>query len=120
MDYFVDKLYNLSAAQHLGLAVHLKEDPVWCKTNLGTTTTLVREAFEKVLRLRYSERLAVYRYYFQRPRWSRISSLQEYLDLVEVLHLAEKYGAPQENLISAKKAIRAFRKETKKGALNCA
>lgn len=63
LDEAVSRIYELSAEAHMNMARNLKERRTWCEKNLKNYQTIKR-AFEKVLDIRYAERLEVYRYYY--------------------------------------------------------
>ena len=62
-DEAVSRIYDLSFEAHMNMARNLKERRAWCEKNLRHYD-LIKRAFEKVLDIRYSERLEVYRYYY--------------------------------------------------------
>ena len=62
LDEAVSRIYELSAEAHMNIARNLKERRTWCEKHLKNYQTIKR-AFEKVLDIRYAERLEVYRYY---------------------------------------------------------
>ena len=62
LDEAVSRIYDLSFEAHMNMARNLKEHRAWCEKNLKNYRTIKR-AFEKVLNIRYAERLEVYRYY---------------------------------------------------------
>lgn len=62
-DEAVSRIYDLSFEAHMNMARNLKERRAWCEKNL-CHYDLIKRAFEKVLDIRYSERLEVYRYYY--------------------------------------------------------
>ena len=63
LDEAVSRIYELSAEAHMNMARNLKERRTWCEKNLKNYQT-TKWAFEKVLDIRYAERLEVYRYYY--------------------------------------------------------
>ena len=63
LDEAVSRIYELSAEAHMNIARNLKERRAWCEKHLKNYQTIKR-AFEKVLDIRYAERLEVYRYYY--------------------------------------------------------
>lgn len=63
LDEAVSRIYELSAEAHMNMARNLKERRTWCEKNLKNYQT-IKWAFEKVLDIRYAERLEVYRYYY--------------------------------------------------------
>lgn len=105
----VEEIYDLTADQHLGLAVKVKEDPEWCREHLGDDTPLVKKALEKVLNMRQSERLEVWRYYFQTRTWPTIRNRHELRVAFEIVKIAEEASdISNVKLISIKRAIRTF------------
>ena len=63
LDEAVSRIYELSAEAHMNMARNLKERRTWCEKNLKNYQT-IKWAFDKVLVIRYAERLEVYRYYY--------------------------------------------------------
>lgn len=104
----VKRLYDLSADQHLGLAVKLKEDPEWCREHLGKDTNLVKRAFDAVLAARQAERLNVWKYYTSTRRWPEIKNSLEFKTACEIIVEAKRENVTPWRVISLKRAIRAY------------
>lgn len=62
-DEMVSRIYDLSFEAHMNMAHNLKDRRAWCEKHL-THYQKIKRAFEKVLDIRYAERLEVYRYYY--------------------------------------------------------
>ena len=108
-DRVTKKVYDLTAAQHLGLAVKVKEDPEWCREHLGEYAPMVQKALEKVLNMRQAERLEVWKYYFKTRTWPTIRNRHELRVAFEIVKIAEEADdISNVKLISVKRAIRNF------------
>ena len=97
----VDEVYVLTVDGQV------KEDPEWCREHLGDDAPLVKKALEKVLNMRQSERLEVWRYYFQTRTWPPIRNRHELRVAFEIVKIAEEASdISNVKLISVKRAIR--------------
>ena len=75
----------------------------------GDDAPLVKKALEKVLNMRQSERLEVWRYYFQTRTWPPIRNRHELRVAFEIVKIAEEASdISNVKLISVKRAIRTF------------
>lgn len=57
------KLYDRTPEQLMNVAQNIKENSAWCAKHI-TNYEVIKSALEKVLEIRYTERKAIFDYYY--------------------------------------------------------